>query len=81
MTANPIPDYHPGLPEKLERPKPSVVSWGHRPPWWNDGELPWLGKSPAAWQPYLCSTVFRVANNYYPVLIMTVEELQAIILK
>lgn len=38
-------------------------------------------KSRAAWQRQLCSAVFSVATNYYPLLIATMEDLQAIILK
>ena len=61
---------------------PSVVSRGCRPPWWNAWELFWRGGSWAAWQRYLSALhFFRVANNYYPVLITTMGELQAFISK
>ena len=74
---------HPASGEEAGDAKALLRSLGDiTPPWWNAGELFWRGESWAAWQRYLSALqFFRVVNNYYPVLITTMEELQAFISK
>lgn len=69
----------PGLLEKVESRKPAFVSQEHYRPLVEIQGTFLAPESLGSRAATLCSAVFGVANNYYPVLITSMEELQAAI--